>query len=169
MIRVLTAWTHTHRFSSLPVDIFAKEEELFSSQPIRKRAPLEKTNQRNTKDHLSSWESKKRKMPDPSQAEKDLALRKQARTTKLRAEFNKLISNPHRQATMEGGHVVSSFQIHCYVIAFHLFLFYSSLTTGCNASRLCPWTTSITSDRHGNPLNGAFSDASSLSLSTLTS
>lgn len=47
-------------------------------------------------------------MPDLSQAEKDLLLKKHARATQLRAEFNKLISNPHRHATMEGGHVVST-------------------------------------------------------------
>ncbi|KAL5287185.1 hypothetical protein ACFFRR_008240 [Megaselia abdita] len=44
-------------------------------------------------------------MPELSKAEKDLALKKHARASKLRGEFNKLITNPHRHATMEGGHV----------------------------------------------------------------
>lgn len=42
-------------------------------------------------------------MPEMSAAEKALLLKKHERASKLRAEFQKQISNPHRHATGEGG------------------------------------------------------------------
>lgn len=44
-------------------------------------------------------------MPELSTAEKQLLLKKHERASKLRAEFNKQITNPHRHATGEGGTV----------------------------------------------------------------
>ncbi|XP_055902471.1 NADH dehydrogenase [ubiquinone] 1 beta subcomplex subunit 4 [Eupeodes corollae] len=44
-------------------------------------------------------------MPEMSAAEKQLLLQKHERASKLRAEFQKQISNPYRHATGEGGTV----------------------------------------------------------------
>ncbi|XP_055856638.1 NADH dehydrogenase [ubiquinone] 1 beta subcomplex subunit 4 [Episyrphus balteatus] len=44
-------------------------------------------------------------MPEMSTAEKQLLLKKHERASKLRAEFQKQITNPHRHATGEGGTV----------------------------------------------------------------
>jgi len=44
-------------------------------------------------------------MPDLSKAEKEFLLRKHEQTLKLRAEYNKQITNPYRHAIGEGGTV----------------------------------------------------------------
>lgn len=44
-------------------------------------------------------------MPELSTAEKQLLLKKHERASRLRAEFQKQITNPYRHATMEGGTV----------------------------------------------------------------
>lgn len=47
-------------------------------------------------------------MSDLTKAEQELMLKKHERAMKLRAEYIKQITNPHRHATGEGGTLVSS-------------------------------------------------------------